>query len=157
MLNECLSFSFFMFQPDVFNIFRQCLKHGRKIIRTNSAFFYPMSAKFVHVCENFLKTLKCSFGFIECKFNNPPENFSLKVRKYSWETNLKKILKMFLWSRRMQFWQPCRKISAERPKIVIKLLFFQKETIFFKFFLCTCKMQFWQSCRIFFWFFPGIG
>ena len=45
-------------------------------------FFYPIFANFNHVLENFLKTLNCSSGHVECSLTTLPENFPPKVRKF---------------------------------------------------------------------------
>ena len=48
----------------------------------------------------------------------------LSCLKFFWNS------KMFVWTRRMQFWQPCRTFSAKSPKMNIKLSFFQKDIFF---------------------------
>ena len=59
-----------------------------------------------------------------------------------------------VWTRRMQFWQPCRDILARRPRVfrsksenVTKIVFFQKKLFFRKVFLWTRRMQFWRHRR----------
>ena len=76
-----------------------------------NVFFYPMFANYVHVKRQHRQV---SFTFGK-SFENP---------------------KMFVWTRKMQFWQPCRKIStkvwnffAQSPEIIKKKLF-QKKSIF---------------------------
>ena len=49
--------------------------------------------------------------------------------------------KMFLWSHRIQFGQPCRKFSTQS----LKKLYISKLSP--KRFLWTSRMQFWQPCR----------
>ena len=63
------------------------------------------------------------------------------------------MLKLFEGTKRMMFWQPCRK-EMRRPnytcsmsKSVKKLL--TKETLFLLLFRGTCRMQSWQLLRIF--------
>ena len=59
--------------------------------------------------------------------------------------------KMFVWTRRMQFWQRCRKffqkkgqtIFAQSPKIFIKLCFFHRK--YFPSSKCSSGLQ--QICR----------
>ena len=57
-----------------FIIFQPYLKHGKKIIHSNSAFFYQMFANCVHVWEKLLRTLKCSSGLVEYSFDNTVES-----------------------------------------------------------------------------------
>ena len=66
-------------------------------------------------------------------------------------------LKIFLWTRNMQFWQPYRKIFAKNSKIFCSKseknygnITFTKQTFFIKMFLRTRRMQIWQLCPNFF-------
>ena len=68
--------------------------------------------------------------------------------------------KLFVWTRKMQFWQSCRKIIvggpkkfAQSPKITIELYINFSSIFFLKMFHWTYKMRIWQQCREFFVFY----
>ena len=76
---------------------------------------------------------KCSSGDIECDFIHPAENFTPGDRKFFAE-NPKKFykvaiffekknlfLKMFLWTRRVEFCQICRNFFAIGPKCLLRV------------------------------------
>ena len=69
---------------------------------------------------------------------------------------IKKILKMFLCTCRMQLWQPCQKFFVKTLQTFCsnsrndeKLMRFPNNIIPPKFFVWTCTMEFWQAFRNF--------
>ena len=81
-------------------------------------------------------------------FRSKPKNFLLKNRKGS---------KNFLWTRRVQFWLPSRKIFSPNPlKFCSKyqtretFIIFSEITVFVNTFLWTLERQFWKRCGNFF-------
>ena len=106
--------------------FTQCLSLGSTLNANIGSFF--------HVLGKISKTTKRSSEHVKRRFDNPVENFSPKIRKFlcSKSENDKKInklfkkkyifLKVFFWTRRMQFWQPCLKCCkffGKSPKIFL--------------------------------------
>ena len=66
----------------------------------------------------------------------------------------KKILKMFLWRRQMQFWQACRKFSAKSWIVIVHIPKVIKSSVIFseknpQTFFWTRRIQFWQACQKF--------
>ena len=66
---------------------------------------------------------KRSYWLVECGFDDRAQNFLTdgqkffaqcpkKIKEFEWNFSLK----IFVLTRKMQFWQPCRKIFAERTK-----------------------------------------
>ena len=66
--------------------------------------------------------------------------------------------KMFVWTQKMQSWQPYWKILRQkskdllprRPKMIKKWKFFTKKTFFLKTFQWTRRMLLWQPCHTLF-------
>ena len=69
--------------------------------------------------------LKSSTGHVECSWNNPIDKFFVKTRKKICSQSRKdkkkhfypkKMLKIFLWTHRIQCWQRCEKNFCQRVK-----------------------------------------
>ena len=101
-----------------------------------------------------METWKAVLTYPSKYFRQTGENFSLNVQKW-WKKLFKKRfpLNLSLWTREMQFLQPCRKKLLEGWNLSVTVVnfkkidcFFQKR-IFLNVFLWTRRMQFWQPRR----------
>ena len=84
------------------------------------------------------------------------ENDSIAIfskRKFSFFSFPQKLKKVFIWTCRMQLWQPCPKISRQTSEnLCSKMGNDEKfislpENLLVKLFVWTCTMKFWQACR----------
>ena len=97
--------------------------------------FFAESAVIFH--KFLISFLKCFSVHVECSFDHPPGNFSLKIGKSF--AQCRKIImnlvffseinfcsKMFPSAHRMQFWQLRRKLLAQSPNNILKFWCFKK-------------------------------
>ena len=94
--------------------------------------------QFWHPCQ------KC-FDHSAIIFRSKSQEDFKKVINFSTKLFFFKMLRWILW---MQFWQPCPKFSSHSPKMILKIMIFQKNVL--RMFFWTRRMQFWQTCRKFF-------
>ena len=91
---------------------------------------------------------------IKSSFDNPAEKFSVKLwKEICWMsektetiTVFQKIFGNFLWTRWLQFRQPCRVFSLKIGEQKKQKYFFHKNWISLVMFTWTCKIQLWQPC-----------
>ena len=149
-LNLLLFYWFYLYCWNV--CFRRNLNHERKIFPSVGWFFVSTICHFgVSMITLFSKSQNVPMDsqfwqFRQKCFAQSPKIFHPKSEKKLWNNSLNQ---MFPWTRRMQFWKPCWKIVAQRPKKFIYLIFFWK-CFSPKMFLWRGRVQLWQPCRIFF-------
>ena len=105
----------------------------------------------------------CSYGQVECSFDNPSKSLSEKGQKFLAQS-LKLISKfkilfsffLSLWTSWKQSRQHHRKYSDERPKlfgsmseIYLKISILSKENVLRKMFLWRRRMEFWRTAENF--------
>jgi len=103
---------------------------------------------------------KCSYGLLKCSSNNTPKKFQDKrLKSFAQCPKLLKKYKhffrnIFLWTRKMLFWQPCLKIFRQIVEVFLidirKKL--KKNNFSKKMFLLICSlwtrsMHLWQPCQ----------
>ena len=131
-------------RQQVLIIFHRNLYYERKIFPSVDWFFLRNlpTSEWTYSCF-FLKILKCSYGFVECAFDNSDENFSLKIR-WKCETNYKHIVflkkkyfspKCFSGHVECSFNNPVKDFSAKSEKFSPTVEKIYKVKIFFHFFL----------------------
>jgi len=117
------------------------------------------------IFQNSLLSSKCFCGNIEWNFDFPEKNFEKWLKFFqSMSENGERVfgfsktlgsLKMFLRTRRMQFWQHRRKVSIKGQQLYnycpessnIQNL---SKRILLKMFAWTNKKEFWRHCHLFF-------
>ena len=116
--------------------------------------------KYIRSSKNCFSS-NCSYWQVESSFDAPPKIFRQKAKniclnvRYWIEITLFSenivFLKLFLWTRKMQFWQPLRRIVEKMGRRVfaqvpqmLKKHSYLKNMFFLKLFLRICGMQFSQ-------------
>ena len=128
------------------------LKETVKCFQNTSPFQFFLIL-FIQVRKNFLKTLRSSFWHVERRFNRRSANSSANVKWKRFTKSPKDLqngifspknffLEWYLWTPKMQFGQPRRKVFNKSPKIMCTqsrndfhfLVFFLKKQI-----SCNCS------------------